>query len=263
MRARGRSRRSQGYSAPLVIIVYCRFALCATRRPAAQGRFVCFAYPAFRFAQSGINPRSTHFLKVAQARSETCRATIVRPLTGLGYCGRELAIFLNAVRRGDPTPGGNARVSLFLLRRGDAKREPAGLSRGGPARLFALRCAARWPAAQRRGVCFSLPTLFGFAVLAFRVGSIIPRLAALGQRRNKVATQVRKQTGTRRSGRVSPFSVVQGRRDTEAQIGCGCDWALHSRLCRSFRMTVCSAAILRGAALLARGGPAQGHSNDE
>src|SRR6185312_14272428 len=41
-----------------------------------------------------------------------------------------------------------------------------------------------------------------------------------------------------------------------SRIGCGCDWVLDSRLCRSFRMTVCSAAILRGAALLVRGGPA-------
>jgi hypothetical protein len=34
-------------------------------------------------------------------------------LAGLEYCGRELVVFLDAVRRGDPTPGGNARVSLF------------------------------------------------------------------------------------------------------------------------------------------------------
>jgi hypothetical protein len=34
---------------------------------------------------------------------------------------------------------------------------------------------------------------------------------------------VKSRLDTRRSGRVSSFFVVQGRRETEARIGCGCD----------------------------------------
>ena len=120
MRVQGRSRRSQGYE-----ILSLRYV---ARGPAAQGRGVCFAHPGFRFAQSGMNPRPTASL-AAQARPrKRDRATIGRPWRDWG-ADESLSLFLDAVRRGDPTPGGNARVSLFLLCRGDAIRKP-GLDAG-------------------------------------------------------------------------------------------------------------------------------------
>ena len=57
---------------------------------------------------------------------------------------------------------------MFFVVQGGAIRKPADSSRSA--------ALARGPAAQGRTVCFSLPTLFGFAVLAFRVGSIMSRL---------------------------------------------------------------------------------------
>ncbi|SRR5579871_306133 len=136
--------------------------------PAAQGRCVCFAYPAFRFAQSGMNPRPTTFVSSAIRALGNVPGYYLSSFAGLGYCGRELVVFLGGVRKGNRHPALWPGVS-FLLCRGDAIRKPAGLSRGGPA-------------AQGSGVFLSLPTLFGFAVLAFRVGSIISRLSALVHR---------------------------------------------------------------------------------
>src|SRR5882724_3138327 len=41
---------------------------------------------------------------------------------------------------------------------------------GHAAKLLALRCVARRPAAQGKDVCFSLPTLFGFACARLQGG---------------------------------------------------------------------------------------------
>jgi hypothetical protein len=103
---------------------------CAARGPAAQGRSVCFAYPAFRFAQSGINPRPTHFLKQRKRAFGNVAGYYRSSLAGLGYCGRELVVFLDKVRRGDPTPGASPGVSFFVAQ---GRRET------GARRAFARR----------------------------------------------------------------------------------------------------------------------------
>jgi hypothetical protein len=68
---------------------------------------LCFACPAFRFAQSGLKPRPTSLLKVRKRALGNVPGYYRSSLAGLRCCRRGLVVFLDAVRRGHPaaTPG--------------------------------------------------------------------------------------------------------------------------------------------------------------
>jgi hypothetical protein len=108
-----------------------------------------------------------HLFLSAQARLGNVPGYYRSSLTGLGYCGREFVVFLNTVRRGDPTPGASPGVSFFVVQ---ARRETE--ARQG-FRAAGLR--------RKEGLFLSLPTLSASHSLASRVGSIMSRHAALGQ----------------------------------------------------------------------------------
>jgi hypothetical protein len=66
-------------------------------------------------------------------------------LTGLGYCGRKLVVFLDKVRNGEPTPGGNARVSPFFVVQGRRETEARrAFARRACTTLRAPLCCARF-----------------------------------------------------------------------------------------------------------------------
>jgi hypothetical protein len=62
-----------------------------------------------------------HLFLSAQARLGNVPGYYRSSLSGLGYCERELVVFLDKVRNGEPTPGGNARVSPFFCCAGAAR----------------------------------------------------------------------------------------------------------------------------------------------
>ena len=131
--------------------------------------------------------------------------------------------------------------------------------------VLRLRFAARRACGARKEILLCLPGTYSSArkrALGNVPGYYRSSLAGLGYCGRELAIfpqrSEKRRPDTRRSGRVSPFSVVQGRRETEARIGCGAIGPSFPAL-PLMRMTFCSAAILRGAALLARGGPAKGY----